>query len=51
MVGDRRIVLDGSVQAPINGSDMPRIQGRPLAAIPSSVGFNADRLEFDIVPR
>lgn len=51
MVGDRSILLDGSGQALINGSDMPRIQERPLAAIPSSVGFNTDRLEFDIVPR
>lgn len=51
VLGSRNLVLDGSGQAIMSGADMPNIQQRPLVAIPSEVGFNTDRLEFEILPR
>lgn len=48
--GMDRVVLDGSGQATFARANGPLIRARPLVATPGASGFDADRLDFEIVP-
>lgn len=49
MVGDERVVLDGSGHTTISHAPGPRIRDRVIVAEPGPKGFDTDRLDFAIV--
>lgn len=50
IAGNDEIVLNGSGYAVLSSATGPRIQERPLAAVPGENGFDTDRFELTIVP-
>ncbi len=50
IAGNDEIVLNGSGRAVLSSATGPRIQERPLAAVPGENGFDTDRFELTIVP-
>jgi len=49
--GEATVVLNGSGEAIISQSPVPRIRERALSATPGQNGFDTDRLNFRLVPR
>ena len=48
--GEDQVVLDGSGQAILSRSNGPRIRQREVSAIPGKNGFDASRLDVQIIP-
>jgi len=49
IAGDDRITLDGTGEAIVARSPIPRIRDRTLAAIPGPQGFDTDHLDFEAI--
>jgi hypothetical protein len=50
MLGEDRVVLDGSGEAVVSNAAGPRIRSRVLTATPGADGFDTDHLDFRIQP-
>ena len=50
VAGEDQVVLNGSGQAILSQSNRPRVRERVITATPGAEGFDADRLEFQLIP-
>lgn len=50
IAGNDEILLNGSGHAVLSRASGPRMQERPIAAVPGSNGFDSDHLDLQIVP-
>ncbi|HVJ03772.1 MAG TPA: hypothetical protein VM662_16455, partial [Sphingomonas sp.] len=46
MVGDEKVVLDGSGHSVVSRAPGPRIRDRDVFAVPGPQGFDTDHLDF-----
>ncbi|AVA14813.1 MULTISPECIES: hypothetical protein [Sphingopyxis] len=50
IAGNDEILLNGSGQAVLSRAQGPRVQERPIAAVPGGNGFDSDHLDLQIIP-